>query len=103
MKRIYISGKIGNLPIEVAKAKFDAYADVLRNQGHRPANPFDNGVETPEGMPLQEAWNTHMRADIIMLCESDECHMLPCWVDSKGAKTEHDLAVTLGIPVTYLP
>lgn len=102
MERIYISGKIGNLPLEVAKAKFDAVANIIRESGNRPMNPFDNGVVTPPEMSVEDQWKAHMRADVIMLCESDRVYMLPCWKDSKGAKIEHDIAVSLGIPTEYL-
>jgi len=102
MKKIYISGKIGNLPIEEAKAKFQKQADIIRAAGHQPMNPFDNGVVCPPDMPIAEQWNMHMRADIIMLMECDECHMLPCWVTSKGAGIEREIAASIGIPVIYL-
>ena len=78
MYRVYISGKISGLPIEVAKAKFEAAADMLREAGHRPVSPFDNGL------PDDATWEQHMKADIAMMMECDAIFLLPCWQDSKG-------------------
>ena len=96
MKKIYISGKISGLPIEQAKKKFEHVADVLREHGHRPFNPFDNGL------PDTEPWDKHMRADIAMMMECDEVVMLPCWKDSRGAQIEHRIAKELDMPIVYL-
>ena len=96
MKLIYISGKISGIPLETAKAKFEAAADVIRNKGDRPANPFYNGL------PDTSTWEQHMKSDISMMMECDEVVMLPCWKDSKGAQLEKDIALRLGMPITYL-
>lgn len=96
MKKVYISGKISGIPLDRAKAKFEAAANVIRENGHRPVNPFDNGLSD------ECDWKTHMKADIAMMMECDEVHMLPCWSDSRGATIEHDLAISIGMPVVYL-
>lgn len=93
MKKVYISGKISGIPLEVAKAKFNAAADRIREAGHRPFNPFDNGL------PDTATWNEHMKADIAMMMECDEVCMLPCWTTSQGAIIERSIAEKVGMVV----
>lgn len=86
MKKVYISGKISNLPIQEAKQKFAAAAQMVEELGHVAVSPFSNGLSD------DAPWESHMVKDIEMLLSCDAIYLLPCWVDSKGARIEKHIA-----------
>lgn len=86
MKKVYISGKISDLPIELAKQKFAAAAQLVEQLGHEAVSPFSNGLHD------DAPWESHMVKDIEMLLGCDAIYMLPCWEDSKGARIEKHIA-----------
>lgn len=92
-KKIYISGPIARFNIEERKTAFLRVQHQLESLGHEPVNPFDNGV------PDEEHWRVHMRADIAMLLDCDAIFMMPGWELSKGCKLELDVASSCGIQV----
>lgn len=93
--KVYISGAISGHDKNNVKDKFASAADYLKQQGHEPLNPFDNGL------PDSASWADHMRADIKMMMDAELVLMLPCWVESRGAKIELDIAQRIGLPVTH--
>lgn len=124
MKKIYIAGKITG-EVETQKdmnncyQKFNRYGFILCG--------FDDGKMLPivhkgfdfignkkilftHGLKINEdlirsgkgTYNQYLKNDIKVLLDCDEAHFLPDWIDSKGAKIEHQLCLDLGIPVIYI-
>lgn len=93
MKKVYISGAIAHHDLEERKAAFKAAEQELKEMGLEPVNPFDNGL------PDEDHWMEHMRADIALLVGCDYIYMLKGWEWSKGAKLELDVATSCGIKV----
>lgn len=115
--RIYISGKITGLPIEEAKAMFQAAEDFLI-QKHTEisshfaleiVNPFtidhskaEDMEKAPEGTwTLHDIWCQYMKEDIGALLNCDGIFMLKNWGSSKGARVEHTVAKEMCLKVEY--
>lgn len=94
--KIYISGKITGLPIEEAKALFGYVETLLVAAGHEAVNPMTL-------VPFDEklTWVDYMVEDIRALLVCDAILMLPNWTESKGAKVEHAIAVSMGLQCFY--
>ena len=83
MKRIYISGPITGIKLEVASLIFEDAELKLTEMSFKAVNPMSNGIS-----PLAP-WKEHMRADIKLLMECDGIMMLDNWSKSKGARLEY--------------
>ena len=94
-KRIYIAGKVSGLPRKETSMKFGAHQKKLMNEGHAPIVPLDLCNKNDD-------WSTAMRKCIAALCTCEEIHMLPDYVDSKGAWFEREVASRLGIKIIYV-
>lgn len=94
-KTIYIAGKVSGLPYAECSQKFGAYEVTLIRAGHNPIVPLNLVWRTDD-------WETAMKKCIAAMVTCDEVHFLPCWVDSRGAKLEHDIAKQLKIPILYV-
>lgn len=94
--RVYLAGPMIGLP-ELNFPAFRAAAAKLRAQGLHVINPAElvPGPNTP--------WAQCMREDIAELVRCDWIAVLPGWENSRGAKLEHHIATTLGMPVLQLP
>ena len=92
-KKIYISGPIAGFDLQERRLAFLGVQHQLESLGHEPVNPFNNGV------PEEEHWRVHMRADIAMLLQCDAIYMMTGWELSKGCKLELDVASSCGIQV----
>ena len=92
-EKIYVSGPIAGYDLQERKLAFLKVQHQLESLGYRVANPFNNGV------PDEEHWRVHMRADIAMLLDCDAIYMMPAWELSKGCKLELDVASSCGIRV----
>lgn len=92
--RIYISGKITGIEEEAEKL-FSEAEKRLKRKGYEVVNP----IKLPH--EHDGAWHSFMQEDIQELLMCDEVYMLRNWVDSKGAKLEHDIAVNNGLKVIY--
>jgi hypothetical protein len=90
--KIYISGPITGMPGHNKRA-FNEAEVQLDAAGHSVVNPVKNGL------PYDASWIDHMRADIKMLMDCDGVANLPGWENSRGAKIENELALSLGLPV----
>lgn len=91
-RTVYISGPMTGLP----GLNFDAFhakAAELRAEGVAVLNPVTNGV------PYYASRETHMRADLRMLLDCNEIHMLPGWQQSQGALIEYAVAKELGMTI----
>ena len=93
---IYISGKITGDEIQEAKAKFQAAADQIKNEGGDPMNPMEY-IEVEE----KKTWEQYMKEALYLLLMSDEILMLEDWTESRGAKIEHAIAKTLKFKIRY--
>lgn len=91
--RVYISGAIAGHDMTERRAAFGQAERMLQERGFRPVNPFGNGL------PEDARWNDHMRADIALLLECDYIYMLAGWEMSRGARLEHEVAISCGIRV----
>ncbi len=92
MRRVYISGRMTGMP-EYNYPAFHAAARRLRDLGFDVANP----AEAPS--PGSNTWLDYMRDAIALLVRCDGVAMLAGWQESRGARIEHDLAVSLGLVV----
>lgn len=93
--KIYISGKISGLPKDEVTAKFTAAERTIRVKGHIPVNPLNNGL------PWDTPYTDHLKADIKQLMDCDAVYLLNDAYISAGAKTEKELAMTLGMGIIY--
>ena len=88
--KIYISGKMGDIPENRIRHRFKEVADYLRQEGHVPVNPavmLDNpGLE----------YEDYMSIDFSMLHVCDAIYMLEGWEESEGAKRELTYAINTG-------
>lgn len=97
--KLYIAGKITGLDYNEAFAKFAKAAEELREMGHEPVNPMaENGLD---GDGKEYPWAEYMKRGISHLLKCDGIYLLPCWVDSRGARLEFGLAVDLGMEVVF--
>lgn len=94
--RIYISGKITGLDIKEAEALFEYVETQLAQAGHTPVNPMKLMPYDPK-----HTWVDYMVEDIRGLLSCQAILMLPNWTDSKGAKVEHAIAVSMGMQCYY--
>lgn len=95
MAKIYISGKITGLPLDITKRKFDLMEERLKAQGLEVENPFNN--ELPSG----STWEQYMLSGIKKLFTCDAILMQDGWQTSKGACIEYDIANRLGLVVIF--
>jgi len=86
IQKIYISGKITDLPISEVIAKFQAAETKIRRFGFEPVSPLRNGL------PLEAEWADQMGKDVALLLRSDAIYMLPDWRQSEGATLEYLIA-----------
>lgn len=92
--RVYISGKMTGLEKEEYRAKFNAAADRLVEQGYTVVNP---ALLDEFGLTYAE----YMAVDTTLLSFCDAIYMLDNWKDSGGAHLEWDYANTLGLVIIY--
>ncbi len=93
--KIYISGKISDLPIEEYTAHFADAARHVEDHGLIAINPVNIHGDEPK------TWEGYMLTDIEALFACDGILMLPNWKDSKGARIEHAIALEMGKKVFY--
>ena len=93
MKKIYIAGKVSGLPIAEVSMKFGSAQQELETKGFKAVNPLRVVND------WKATWEEAMKKCIRALTECDAVYLLPCYVDSPGAKFEIDIAHKLGIPV----
>lgn len=97
MKRIYIAGKIGDLPIEEYTKLFsEAKAEVV-HLGYLPITPLD--------LPHthDKSWTSYMKEDVTEMLKCDAVYCLRNWRHSPGATIEIDIALKLGLEIIQQP
>jgi hypothetical protein len=92
-KRVYISGAISADPN--FKQKFSEAVETILSAG---AAQCLNPADLPHGWTQGE----YMEHCMIMVRRSDVVVMLPCWINSPGAKAERAYAESVKIPVVEL-
>ena len=93
MKKIYISGKITGLDLDVAKRSFDNAKKEVEQMGFTPVSPFDLKHDK------NESWHEYMRTDIKALVECDYLYLMNNFITSKGAKLELEIANRIGLEI----
>lgn len=93
--RIYISGKITDLPLQEVKEKLQDAKEFLEVLGFDVVNPLSNGLNE------SHSWNEHMVKNIEILMKCDAIYMLDNWADSKEANIEYYIAKMLGKDIWY--
>lgn len=97
---IYVAGPYsGNVEKNIAQAR--EIAAKLWAKGHAVICPHMNSAHLDEGTGI--TWEQFMAGDLIMISVCDALVMTPNWQESRGAKIEHEYAVTLNIPIFYAP
>lgn len=95
MERIYIAGKIGDLPKEEYEVNFAVGSIEGAILGYQSISP----LYLPH--KHDKTWKSYMREDLRALKECDAIYMLRNWTDSRGAKIEHWFAKRYGKKVYY--
>jgi len=95
MKKVYISGKITGLPIEVAFSNFNNAEIKLKENGYETVNPMTINHDH------NKSWENYMRVDLKALLDCDCIYMLQDWHKSKGANIEYNLAKDLGLTIFF--
>lgn len=93
--KIYIAGKIGDLPEEEYKSNFEKAKQHLIEQGYEVLSP----VDLPHNH--DKSWSSYMKEDLRALMECEALFALRNWKKSPGATIEVNLAVQLGINIIF--
>ena len=95
MGKVYISGKITELPFDEVTTKFKKAEEELAAQGYEVVNPANNGI------PINAPWELHVAMDLVLLIGCHAIYMLPDWVYSKRATLEKNIAELTGKTILY--
>lgn len=111
MNKYYIAGPMSGIP-QFNYPAFDAAAEVVRGQGHEALSPAEMDDEatreaalaSPDGnlntFESDETWGDFLSRDVkIVADESDGVVLLPGWSNSRGARLEAFIALTVQKPV----
>lgn len=98
MKKIYISGRITGLPLEVARKRFAECEDRLREK--YPDALICNPMKFCK-YDERKTWAEYMRLCLAVLDMCDALVLLPNWRESNGAQVEYHYAHGLNIPVYH--
>lgn len=94
--RIYISGPISGLKLNLAKQRFkNASYNAKKQYKLEPINPFIYGLQG------NHKWLTHMIFDIWLLLHCRSIYMMDGWEKSKGARWEKAIAEFFRMKVYY--
>jgi hypothetical protein len=89
--KVYISGKIGDLPMDFVIAKFASKQMYLEQKGYEVVNP----VNLPHDH--DKSWHSYMIEDLQAMKDCTHICMLPCHIDSPGALIEKAFATRMGL------
>ena len=91
--KVYISGPITG--IDDHKKIFLRTEEHLTDQGYEVLNP----TRLPHNH--DKKYSSYMKEDVKALLECDAIYMMSGWINSKGAKFEHETAEMCGIERLY--
>ncbi len=95
--KLYISGPMTGIDDDNRPA-FAAAARQLRAAGYEVVSPAE--LDDNERVPM--TWHDYLRRDIKVLMDCDAVATLPGWRESRGAKVETNLAMSLDMPVHHV-
>lgn len=95
MTTLYVAGPMSGYP-DFNIPAFRAAEQQLRCAGYRVLSPADVSQQTDLTTP--SPWDWYMRRALGLLLQADGVALLTGWTGSKGAKLEHHVARTLGMP-----
>lgn len=93
--KVYISGKITGLDIDVAREKFQVDEDHLHSLGYEVVNPIK--ITGQDG----ETWRECMSECLDELLYCDAILMQPDWGESRGARLEYVMARELDLKILF--
>lgn len=91
-KKIYIAGKVTGLSRIEASQKFGKIEKQLTEEGYEVVNPLSL-------VDFHDTWENAMRICIKALMDCDEAYFMPCYQESRGARIECNLVMSLNIPL----
>lgn len=98
---LYVAGKYtGDVDTNIDTARY--VAETLWQLGHAVICPHLNTAHFEDTIP-DVSWETYLAGDFNMISRCDGLVMVPNWKESKGAKMEHEYALSLDIPIWYAP
>lgn len=94
---------------DLNRRAFAEATEALRASGLRAVNPHDipphiHDGDCPPSYAVSDLGHSnacHLRTCLAVLLECDELHLLPGWKASRGANIEHDVAVAVGLRVSF--
>jgi len=93
--KAYVAGPMSGLP-DLNYPAFHRAAAALRSYGLEVENPAENPA------PPCGSWLGYMRMAVCQVARVDVVVMLPGWEQSRGARTEFQLACNMGLTVMTL-
>lgn len=96
-QRVYISGPISGLDINMVRADFQRVEYEMIARGYEPVNPVAEADKHPE----HKTTHDHMRHDIELLMTCDYIYLMHHWTHSKGCQIEFEVATSIGLPVMF--
>ena len=94
--KCYNSGKISGLPYLTAYNNFLAADKQIRAMCYDPVNPMAECWLNPDA-----PWILHMAVDLWKMLWCEAVFFQKNWPDSRGARIEYKLALTLGKTILY--
>ena len=106
--KVYVSGPITGWAD--ARQRFNAGAEVVREDGDDPLNPFnvspcaDESCQNTPGFPRSDghAWGCWLKHDLAAMLNCDGVATLPGWESSRGAVLEVQTALAVAMPVRHI-
>jgi hypothetical protein len=95
-KKVYICGAITGRPESRADIEFDLAEMQLSRMGYEPVNP----MKLPHDHPREYA--DYMKEAVCAMIKCDAIHLLPNWMQSRGAMAEYHLATVLNMPIVQI-
>lgn len=94
---------------DLNRPAFAAATEALRATGLNVVNPHDIAPHIHDGdcppsyavSDLGHSNACHLRTCLAILIACDELYLLPGWETSRGANIEHDVAVAVGLSVSF--
>jgi hypothetical protein len=95
MKKCYIAGKIGDLPLNEFTSNFHIGKAEVVEMGFTPVAPTD--------LPHihDQTWASYMKEDLTEMMKCEALYALRNWRHSPGAIVEVELAMKLGLTIIF--